>query len=135
MNYVHSRARVALMAVVIGIPFLASAQAQTPQPGYFDISPGFDFPANKQTLEQYRVTANVPAQRAHVWNVFAGMTQPTPDGKYAIFETWYSMQEAFTTGPSPEAVGPRRVVPRFQIPRQFQGIPGLPAPQAAGTAL
>lgn len=135
MNYVHSRARVALMAVVIGIPFSASAQAQTPQPGYFDIPLGFDFPANKQTLEQYRTTANISAQRAHVWNVFAGMTQATPDGKYAIFETWYSEDEAFDTGATPQAVGPRRVVKRFRVPQQLVGIPGQAAPEAAGESL
>src|SRR4030088_800063 len=84
----------------------ASAQQLTPQPGYFDIPPGFDFPANKQTLEQFRTSGNLSAQRLHVWNVFAGMTEPTPDRMFAIFETWYAEAEAFETGPTPQAAGP-----------------------------
>jgi hypothetical protein len=113
----------------------AFAQATGPQPGYFDIPAGFDFPADKQTLEQYRTSGNLAAQRTHVWNVFAGMTQPTPDGKHAIFETWYSENEAFATGPEPQAVGPKQVKRRFRNPQQLQGLPGQPAPQAAGSEL
>ncbi|MCP3411332.1 hypothetical protein [Bradyrhizobium sp. CCGB01] len=112
-----------------------AAVAQQPPVGYFDIPPGFDYPANKQTLEQYRTSANVPAQRLHVWNVFAGMTQTTPDGKYPIFETWFSEDEVFKVGPEPQAVGPRRIVRRFKQPAQLSAIPGELVPQAAGTAL
>ncbi|MEA2859462.1 MAG: hypothetical protein QOC72_1501 [Methylobacteriaceae bacterium] len=111
------------------------AQQAGPQPGYFDLPAGFDFPADKQTLEQYRTSGNLSAQRAHVWNVFAGMTQPTPDGKHAIFETWYSEREAFATGAVPQALGPRPMVFRFTNPRQLQGKAGQPAPQAAGSEL
>jgi hypothetical protein len=114
---------------------LVSAQQSGPPPGYFDIPAGFDFPADKQTLEQYRTTGNVAAQRLHVWNVFAGMTQPTPDGKYAIFETWYSEDEVFEVGPALQASGPRRVVLRFKQPAQLAPVPGQVMPQAAGTAL
>lgn len=106
-----------------------------PQPGYFDIPAGFDFPASKQTLERYRAMGDMSSQRKHVWNVFAGMTQSTPDGRFAIFETWYSETEAFAAGAQPQAVGPRRVVRRFQPPRQLEGMPGEPAPQAAGSEL
>ncbi|MEJ0077574.1 MAG: hypothetical protein WDO17_19510 [Alphaproteobacteria bacterium] len=113
----------------------ACAQQPAPPPGYFDIPAGFDFPADKQTLEQFRTSGNLSAQRAHVWNVFAGMTQSTPDGKFAIFETWFSEDETFTVGPQPQASGPRRVVRRFRLPKQFSPAPGAPVPQAAGTAL
>jgi hypothetical protein len=112
----------------------AGAQQAGPPPGYFDIPSGFDFPANKQTLEQYRTTGNVAAQRLHVWNLFAGMTQPTPDN-LPIFETWYSEAEAFETGPALQGAGPRRVVRRFKSPDQFRSLPGSPAPQAAGNTL
>src|ERR1700751_3047079 len=60
--------------------YSSSSAAQQPPAGYFDIPPGFDFPADKQTLEHDRAAADVHAQRLHAWNVFAGMTQPTPDG-------------------------------------------------------
>jgi hypothetical protein len=113
----------------------AFGQQPAPPPGYFDIPTGFDFPANKQTLEQYRTSGNLSAQRLHVWNVFAGMTQRTPDNKFAIFETWFSEDEAFEVGPQPQAIGPRRIVRRFRQPTQFLPTPGEPAPQAAGTAL
>jgi hypothetical protein len=134
-----------LCATVIGAAMLAGslvlvgsvvrAQPAGPPPGYFDIPAGFDFPANKQTLEQFRATGNLLAQRLHVWNVFAGLTQPTPDGKHAIFETWYSSDETFQSGPSLQANAPRRVVRRFAPPRQFEGLPGQPGLQAAGTGL
>jgi hypothetical protein len=115
-------------------PFV-TASAQQPPPGYFDIPAGFDFPADKQTLEQYRASGNVSAQRLHVWNVFAGMTQRTPDAKYAIFETWFSEEETFQVGPAPQAVGPRRIVLPFKQPAQFSAGPGQLVPQGAGSAL
>jgi hypothetical protein len=125
--------------VLIGTTLLSGGvllgQQVVPPPGYYDIPAGYDFPAEKQTLEQYRSTANVTAQRLHVWNVYAGMTQRTPDDKYAIWETWYSEDETFQTGPTPQAITPRRIVRRFRQPAQFRSPPGAAAPQAAGTAL
>src|ERR1700682_772132 len=124
MSYRFAFVKITLIGAVAGIPVSASAQSPGPQPGYFDIPAGFDFPADKQTLEQFRTTSNVSAQRKHVWNVFAGMTQPTPDNAHAIFETWYADAEAFDSGPTPQAVGPRRFVKRFSVPQQFVGVPG-----------
>jgi hypothetical protein len=123
---------ITLIGAVAGISVNALAQAPQPQPGYFDIPPGFDFPANKQTLEQFRKDGNVSAQRLHVWNVFAGMTQPTPDGKHPIFETWYSEGEAFAAGPQLESIAPRRIIRQFRVPQQFQGKPGQTALEAVG---
>jgi hypothetical protein len=122
-------------AVVAAACGQATAQQPSPPPGYFDIPSGFDFPGDKQALDQARARADVPAQRRHVWNVFAGMTQRTPDGRFAIFETWFSEEEVFAVGPSPQASGPRRVVRRFRQPAQLgPDAPGA-LPQAAGTAL
>jgi hypothetical protein len=135
MRHQAKFAVVVFAGLLAGISGEAQAQAATPPAGYFDIPPGFDFPGNKQMLEQFRTSANLAAQRLHVWNVFAGMTQPTPDGKLVIFETWYSESEAFDTGPVPQAAGPRRAVRRFTVPQQLRGLPGEPAPEAAGTAL
>jgi hypothetical protein len=135
MSYVLYGMRVAFIGLIGGVPLGALAQTLTPQPGYFDIPAGFDFPADKATLEGFRQAGDVSAQRKHVWNIFAGMTQPTPDGKFAIFETWYSEEEAFDTGPTPQAVGPRRVVQRFRVPDQFVGIPDQILPEAAGETL
>lgn len=94
--------------------------APTPPAGYFDIPPGFDFPADKRLLEQYRAQPNVAAQRIHAWNVFAGMTQPTPDKKFAVFETWFSEDETFAPGASNlRSRGATMPMPRFTLPRQF----------------
>jgi hypothetical protein len=124
-----------LLGVFVTIIAADRAAAQQPPPGYYDIPAGFDFPADKQTLERYRANGDLHAERRHVWNVYAGMTQTTPDGRFAIFETWYSEDEAFATGAAPQAAGPRRVIRRFAIPRQFGGAPGQAIPQAAGTSL
>jgi hypothetical protein len=113
-----------------------NAQQPAPPVGYFDIPSGYDFPADKAMLEGYRSTANLSKQRLHVWNVFAGMTQATPDGKFAIWETWYSEDETFQSGPSAQAApGNRRVTRRFRSPNQFRVPAGQVAAQAAGTAV
>jgi hypothetical protein len=115
----------------------AAARGQDGAPaGYFDIPAGYDFPADKHTLERYRAEADVAKQRLHVWNVFAGMTQPTPDGKLAIWETWYSEEETFQSGLSAQAAaGPRLPARRFRQPSQFRAPPGAIGAQAAGTAV
>jgi hypothetical protein len=125
----------AMVVAMLASGLIAAAPQQTgPPQGYFDIPPGFDFPASKQTLEQYRSTGNLPAQRLHVWKVFAGMTQLSPDGKYPVFETWFSEDETFQTGPTPQGLAPRRVLRRFRQPNQFRTPTGF-EPQAAGSAL
>lgn len=123
-------------AFFMGLVVAAFAGGAHSQPqGYYDIPAGFDFPANKQTLEQFRRDANLSAQRLHVWNVWAGLTQPTPDGKHSIFETWYSVDEAFDPNASPQANIPRRIVRRLERPRQFQSAPGQPNLQAGGDSV
>src|SRR5580692_11040898 len=110
----------AKIAALIILSGHANAQQSGPPQGYFDIPSGFDFPADKQTLEAFRAAGNLSAERTHAWNVFAGFTQPTPDGKYLVFETWYSEDEAFQSGASPQGLAPRRVVRRFTQPAQFR---------------
>lgn len=106
------------------------AQTSSPPSGYIDIPPGFDFPADKRLLEHYRAQPNLPAQRLHAWNVFAGMTQPTPDGKNAIFETWFSEDETFDPGTSALRAA-RTAGRRFQVPAQFRAPRGAPAARVA----
>ncbi|MCK4125583.1 hypothetical protein HFK83_24870 [Ralstonia pseudosolanacearum] len=86
------------------------------------------------TLEGFRANQDLRRQRLHVWNVFAGLTEPTPDGKFARWETWYSEDEAFQVGPAPQSLGPHRVQRRFKVPRQFTTGSGA-TPQAAGSGL
>lgn len=122
--------------VFAGVSWRITSGLTTPPPaGVYDIPAGFDFPADQSALDGFRATGDAQKQRAHVWNVFAGMTQPTPDKKYAVFETWYSEDETFQTGPVPQGKAPHRIVRRFRVPRQFQPRRGVAAPQAAGETI
>ena len=67
------------------------------------------------------------------WNVFAGINEPTPDGKYARWETWYGEDEAFQQGAAPQALGPHRVSRKFIVPHQLRTAGAVP--QAAGSAI
>ncbi len=113
-----------ILAALTLSPFCHAQQSSAQAPaGYFDIPSGFDFPADKALLERYRVEINVAAQRIHVWNVFAGATQPTPDGRHAIFETWFAEEETFAADNAVVAASVRsRAVPapRFKVPEQFR---------------
>ena len=109
---------------------VAFCQPAGPPTGYFDIPSGFDFPAQKSTLEQFIASGNLSGERLHAWNVFAGMTRPAPSGQYVIFETWYSEDETFA--PNTNVAAPRRFSPHFRVPRQFLGPRGEATPAVAG---
>jgi hypothetical protein len=87
-----------------------------PPTGYLDIPPGFDFPAEKKQIELYRTESNVSAQRAHAWNILAGLTRPAPDGVHALFETWLLEEETFD--PATTSLAARPALPRFKPPGQ-----------------
>src|SRR5580700_8938659 len=91
---------------------LAPTESRSQAPGYEGIPPGFDYPADKAQLEQYRKDGNLPALRKHSWMLFAGMTVEKTDGT-PYWETWYGVTEAFRpAGPTPQ--GPRRVIHQFE---------------------
>jgi len=77
---------------VWGVLQAASAAGQPRVAG--DIPTGYDFPAEETGLLALRDTQNVAGMRNHVWQVFAGMTQPTIEGK-PIWTTWYYRDEVF----------------------------------------
>ncbi len=130
------RSQITWLGAAITLILAASAIGQEtgPQIGYYGIAAGHDFPAPESTLEGYRANQDLHGQRLHVWNVFAGLTEPTPDGKLARWETWYSEDETFQVGPAPQALGPHPVQRRFKVPRQFATGDGA-TPQAAGSGL
>ena len=100
-----------VLALLISTPVFA-------QTGYFGIPDGFDYPADKATLENFRSTQNLSALRKHSWMLFAGMTQTTSDGT-PFWETWYRASEAFRpAGPTPQ--GPRRIAREFSTPLQLR---------------
>jgi hypothetical protein len=112
-NARHTGSRVMgpILVLLISTPGFA-------QTGYFGIPDGFDYPADKATLENFRNTENLSALRKHSWMLFAGMTQTTADGT-PFWETWYRASEAFRpAGPTPQ--GPRRIVREFSTPVQLQ---------------
>lgn len=65
---------------------------------------------------------DVAAQRAHMWNLFEGITRPSDpvDSKSApIFLTWYTSEEAFAKTPGKVNCGQRVVQLKFEPPGQF----------------
>jgi len=75
--------------------------------GYADIGAGFDFPADEAALETIRRRGDLPAERRHCWQVFAGMTQPGPDGRLPAFLTWYGTAQVFDrAAASPQSAAP-----------------------------
>ena len=127
---------VVLAAVACAVSFSPAALAQgAPPAGYFDIPAGHDFPADKARLEQIRDSGDFAAQRRHVWDVFAGLTEATPDGRFAVWETWYSDKETFRPGATAEAAGPHPVVRPFRLPSQSRSAPHAPVPPSFGTSV
>jgi hypothetical protein len=107
--------------------FLACTPLQAQAPDYRGIPDGFDYPADKTRLEQYRQAGNLPALRKHGWMLFAGMTQQEADGT-PYWETWYHVTETFRPAGS-SLQGRRRMTLPFETPNQFEHPdPGLQAP-------
>jgi len=131
--------RVCAGAVLAGVfSALTAALAQgSPPPGYFDIPGGFDFPGDKAALEKLALSGDLAAQRKHAWSVFAGMTQLTPDGKYPVFETWFSEAETFQSPAALIDKAPRRGgALSFSVPAQMRSFRGRPLTDAAaGSAI
>ena len=114
---------------------MATAAVPAPQSVvYHPIPAGFDFPADQTALLEMRDTQNVSAIRKHTWMVFAGLTQPTESGE-AVWETWFSVNQAFSPGAAPQGLAPQRIQRRFRNPRQFSSPGRKAAPQAVGVSL
>jgi hypothetical protein len=113
----------AALLVAASLQTALGQNAATPPAGYFDIPAGFDFPADKRLLEDYRTQPNLPAQRLHAWNVLAGLTRPTSNNGLRVFETWFSEDETFDRSTAAVAAArtqsPARV---FTVPRQFTSL-------------
>jgi hypothetical protein len=65
---------------------------------------------------------DVPAQRAHMWNLFEGITRPsnpTDRNSVPIFSTWYSIGEAFDKTPGKIDCNQRTVSLMFEPSSQF----------------
>jgi hypothetical protein len=119
--------------VTTGFVIFTSTMLTMAQPAndpHLPIPPGFDFPADRQTLLKLRDTNDVAGMRKHAWMVFAGMTKDEPGGG-AIWETWWPADVTLSPGAVPQGAG--RLRPPFKTPRQFVvSRRGAAEPQAVG---
>ena len=77
-------------------------------------------PASAAMLETLRNSGDMPAERRHVWSLFANLTRD--DGTHAFFESWHGEGELFSDAPS--GIGGMRGFSRA-------GTPGLNASSGA----
>ena len=116
---------------IVLAPFVTTAvtYAQNADP-YQGIPAGMGFPADEAKLEKIRKDQDVSAMRRHGWLLWNAINQPAASGG-PVWETWYSIQDAFETLPQPE--GARNIQRNFVNPRQFESLG--PQPEALGQAL
>ncbi len=70
---------------------------------------GFGYPQSEETLAGYLAALNVPAMRAHAWDIWAALTA-TSKSRVPIMLTWYQNAETFGTGTIDK---PRKFLPQF----------------------
>jgi hypothetical protein len=122
-----------LLGSVILTP-LTHTSAAAPDAPYHPIPPGFDFPADQQTLLNMRDHQDVAGMRKHAWMVFAGMTQPVDAGGEPVWETWYAPEDVFTApATGAQLQGLHRTRLRFEVLHQLQRRGARP--QALGANL
>lgn len=117
---------VQLALLLIGATFIGAAGAHAQTPDYRGIPDGFDFPADKATLERERAAGNMAALRRHGWMLFAGMNEMTPKGM-PVWTTWYRVDEAFASAGS-ALPGARDLKMQFTKPNQVKDAG--PSPEA-----
>jgi len=61
---------------------------------YVPFPHGFDFPTDRNTIDQWVAKQDVPAIREHAWKLWAGLSQPNADG-IEIWRTWYNLNQIF----------------------------------------
>lgn len=89
---------------------------------YTGIPPGFDFPADEAELEAIRASENVELQRKHVWNLWAGINQSTPNGG-PVWETWFPKADTFSQVEDDGLESaPNRKFPKFEQPVQLKDL-------------
>ncbi len=70
---------------------------------------GFGYPQSEETLAGYLAALNVPAMRAHAWDIWAALTA-TSNSRVPIMLTWYQNVETFGVG---TIDNPRKFLPQF----------------------
>lgn len=96
----------------------------TPEP----IPPGYDFPADRTTLQALVDANDVPAMRTHAWNLWGGMTADSTstfeNQTLPIWETWLGTNEVFTDPPTEKTGTTTLRAPSrsFSDPSQFSHV-------------
>ncbi|WP_246724979.1 hypothetical protein [Rhizobium ruizarguesonis] len=123
--------KILLTAVTLSF-LVATLEAQAQEIAYTPVPPGFDFPADEQSLLDALRGGDEVKLRTHAWMIFAGLTQkarPADPDSEAIWETWYTGAEVFSTGAAPQTL---RTLKRDLVrPRQFSPH-GSAQPQSIG---
>src|SRR5271156_1783741 len=70
---------------------------------------GFGYPQSEETLAGYLAALDVPAMRAHAWDIWAALTA-TSNSRVPIMLTWYQNGETFGAGTIDK---PRKFLPQF----------------------
>lgn len=130
----------ASVAVVVAMISGHAVSQQTPSTRCAASVPaGFDWPADPVNLWKMSggiksANLNIPGkidmvqQRAHGWMLFAGVTQPASSQPNAqpVFHTWYTVEEAFDTGPG-KIDCTRRHALQLTLPTQLVMVTPNPA--------
>lgn len=104
---------------------------------YQDIPAGFDFPADENKLLALVNNQDMPAMRAHAWNLWAGLTTDSRslvNGRGApIFQTWFNDTEVFDErfGDVLKSDAQRALTHPLAVPRQILHTRATGAEQSA----
>lgn len=129
-------------AALLAGPAAAEAPLYRPIPPGHDMPAGFaadgraptreDFAAGERRLLALLEAGDFAALRDHAWQVFAGLTAPTPEG-WAVWESWYPSEVVYA---GPQADPAPFAMARFSMhPARQHGLgrPGAPEPAAGAS--
>jgi hypothetical protein len=87
----------------------------------------------KNGSQSIQGSIDIPAQRRHGWDLFAGITapsNPSSPSSLPVFHTWYTVEEAFDTTPVKVDCASRRPLIRLELPTQLLLATPNPAREA-----
>ena len=133
MKHLAALALLSLLGAACSTEHASSDQSSPLGPpdagGAYPAPPVGSFPADKATVNGWVNAQDMPAIRAHAWDIWQSINTLTPDS-LPVWETWYSGHELFE-----RVTTNRLVVHDFNSPVQFfhasvvkqRGIPSDPA--------
>ena len=118
-----------------GKPALVALSDTTPMP----IPATYGFPTAETTIDGWIASSDQTALRAHSWKIWAGMTSPSGQGNWPIWETWLGtadLKPSQTTATGPllmSFLAKHRRPQTFETPVQLR--PGAKGMHTFGAAL